>query len=231
MDRIFVFQISWNWHEIYLWLLPIEIQPYLGRIFTSMPSGIIKLQNCSLVGHFPEFALALWQVGINNCIFFPIFTDCSKMPCPTPISISNEVVALTREDMRQSVIAGYVGLTHSTVNHIIRRHAGIGTLVPGRSTGATSKTTPRQDSALLRTFGQDRFISAWDLTVWLRYLYEMIAGQKPINNRLGSCPMVTLTIGPQGSPCWLLTTAASVGTEVAEPENGPLATCHLRWRV
>ena len=77
MDRIFVLPVGWNWHEMYLWLLPDEIQPNLPWTFISM---------------------------------------------------------------RQSVTAGRVGLTHATVNHILRRHAVIGTSVPGKSTGAPRKT-------------------------------------------------------------------------------------------
>ena len=70
MDRIFVLPVGWYWHEMYLWLLPYEIQPYLGRTFTSMPSGIVEVQNRSLGGHSSKSAFALWQVRINNCIFF-----------------------------------------------------------------------------------------------------------------------------------------------------------------
>ena len=45
------------------------------------------------------------------------------MPSPTSISIRYEVFALAREGMRQSVIAGCVGLTRATVNRILRRYA------------------------------------------------------------------------------------------------------------
>ena len=47
-----------------------EIDPHRGRTFISMPSGIVQAHNCSLGGRFPKSAFALWQVWINNCIFF-----------------------------------------------------------------------------------------------------------------------------------------------------------------
>ena len=45
--------------------------------------------------------------------------------------------------MQQSAIAGRVGLTCATVNHVTWRHAANGTLVPGKPIGAPQKTTPR----------------------------------------------------------------------------------------
>ena len=60
MDRIFVFPVGWNWHEMCLSLLPSEILPYLGQTFTSMPSGIVEVQHRSLTGHFPKSAFVLW---------------------------------------------------------------------------------------------------------------------------------------------------------------------------
>ena len=49
----------------------------------------------------------------------------------------------------------------------------------------------------------------------------------------GSCPMVTMPIDQQGSPCWLPPSPSllGVGAEVAEPDNGPLAACNPWWRV
>ena len=44
MDRIFELPVGWNWHEMYLWVLPNEIQPYLGRTVTSTPSGITEVK-------------------------------------------------------------------------------------------------------------------------------------------------------------------------------------------
>ena len=78
MGRINELPIGWNWHEMCLCLLPNEIRPYLGQTFTSMPSGIVEVQNRSLGGHFPKSAFALWQVWMNNCIFFSIPTNYSN---------------------------------------------------------------------------------------------------------------------------------------------------------
>ena len=63
--------------------------PLLGRTFTSIPSGIVEVRNRSLGGHFPKSAFALWQVRINNCIFFfSILTDCSNFDPSNPYRYS-----------------------------------------------------------------------------------------------------------------------------------------------
>ena len=72
------------------------------------------------------------------------------MPHPTIVGIRHEVFALAREGIKQGVIAARVGLTHATVNRILKKHAAPGSLVPGKSSGAPQRTTPRQDRALLR---------------------------------------------------------------------------------
>ena len=106
------------------------------------------------------------------------------MPHPTPMGIRHEVFALAREGIKQGAIAACVGLTHATVNRILKRHAATGSLVPGKSSGAPRKTTPRQDRALLRMVRQDRFSSARALTARMRNLYGMRAGRTTVNNRL-----------------------------------------------
>ena len=57
-------------------------------------------------------------------------------------------------------------------------------IMPGKSSGAPRKTTPRQDRALLRMVRQDRFLSAQALTARMRNLYGMRAGRTTVNNRL-----------------------------------------------
>ena len=106
------------------------------------------------------------------------------MPCPTPMGIRREVFALSREDIKQGAIAARVGLTRATVNRILKRHSATWSLVPGKSSGASRKTTPRQDRALLRMVRQDRFLSARALTSWMRNLHGMRAGRTTVNNRL-----------------------------------------------
>ena len=66
------------------------------------------------------------------------------MPRPTPMVIRHEVFALACEGIKQGAIAALVGLTRATVNRILKRHAATGSLVPGKSSGAPRKTTPRQ---------------------------------------------------------------------------------------
>ena len=100
---------------------------------------------------------------------------------------------------KQGAIATRVGLTHATVNRILKRHAATGSLVPGKSSGAPCKTTPRQDRALLRMVRRDRFLSARALTARMRNLYGMRAGRTRLTT--DSCPVVTRHIDPQQSPC------------------------------
>ena len=77
-----------------------------------------------------------------------------------------------------------MGLTRATINPILKRHAATGSLVPGKSSGAPRKTTPRQDRALLRMVRQDQFLSARALTARMRNLYGTRAGRTTVNNRL-----------------------------------------------
>ena len=102
------------------------------------------------------------------------------------MGIRHEVFALAREGIKQGAFAARVGLTCATVNRILKRYATTGSLVPGKCSGAPRKTTPRQDSALLRMVRQDRFLSARALTARIRNLYRMRAGRTTVNNRLFS---------------------------------------------
>ena len=106
------------------------------------------------------------------------------MPRRTPMGIRHEVFALACEGIKQGAIAVHVGLTRATVNRILKGHAATGSLVPGKSSGAPRKTTPRQDRALPRMVRQDRFLSARALTARMRNLYGMRAGRTTVNNRL-----------------------------------------------
>ena len=101
------------------------------------------------------------------------------MPCSNPIDIRHEVLALAHGGMRQSAIAGCIGLTLATVNHILQRHATTRTFVPGRSMGA-----PRRPH-LVKTDRSDRMARA--LTARVRNLYRKSADRKTINNWLLSC--------------------------------------------
>ena len=107
--------------------------------------------------------------------------------------------AFAHEGMRQSAIAGHMGLTLAIVNRIFWRHAATGTLVSCKLTGASRKTTPRHDHALLRVVPQDRFISVRALTARMRNVFGMRADRKTTNKQLLS-PVVTMPIDPQRSP-------------------------------
>ena len=79
----------------------------------------------------------------------------------------------------------------------------------------------------------DRIVS-WMLGPWWRG-WEICAEWGLVAQRLttDSCPVVTGHIDPQRSPvdCQPPSSPLGVGAEVAEPDNGPLAACHLRWWV
>ena len=185
VDRIFVFPLGWNWQDMDPWLFPNEIRHYLGQTFNARLSGIVELRNHSIGGRSPKSIVKLWQLWINICIFFSkVSLIVRTMPRPTPMSIRHEVFALAREGIKQGAIAARVGVTRATVNRILKRHAATGSLVPGKSSGAPRKTTPRQDRALLRMVRQDRFLSARALTARMRNLYGMRAGRTTVNNRL-----------------------------------------------
>ena len=113
--------------------------------FHLMPSGIAGVQSRSSGGHFPKSAFVLWPFRINNCIIFSQFSLIVLiMPRPTPIGIRHTVLALACQGMRQSTIAGCVGLSGATVNRILQRHVAAGTLVPCKSMGAPRKIIHRQ---------------------------------------------------------------------------------------
>ena len=187
MDQFFVLPMAWNWYEMYLWLRPNEIRPCLCWNFTSMPTGIIKVQTCSLWS-FPQICLHTVASSNQQLHFHSQFSLIVLIkPHPTPIGSSHEVLALAHEGMWQRAIAGPLGLTCANVNRILHRRVATGTLVPGKSIGAHWRTTPHQDCALLKIVWQNRFISDRALTVGMRNLYGMRAGQKTVNNRTLSC--------------------------------------------
>ena len=140
----------------------------------------------------PQYRWSFPQINLHTVttlnqyflIFSKVFLIVRTMPRPTPMGIRHEVFALTREGIKQSAIDVRVGLTRATVNRILKRHAATGSLMPGKSSGAPRKTTPRQDRALLRMVRQDRFLGARALTARMRNLYGMRAGRTTVNNRL-----------------------------------------------
>ena len=156
----------------------------------------------------PQYRWSFPQINLHTVTTLnQYFHIVRTMPRPTPMGIRHEVFALAREGIKQGAIAARVGLTRATVNRILKRHAATGSLVPGKSSGATRKTTPPQDRALLRMVRQDRFLSDRALTARMRNLYGMRAGRTTVNNRLLSRGY--RDIDPQRSPCWLPTTVVS----------------------
>ena len=60
-----------------------HVQKYIatGRL----DKVLVEVQTRSLAGHFPKPAFALWEVRINNCIFFSNFSLIVLiMTRPTP---------------------------------------------------------------------------------------------------------------------------------------------------
>ena len=168
------------------WLFPNEIRHYLGQTFNARSSGIVELRNHSIGGRSLKSIFTLWQLWINICIFFQkffwLFEQCPVQPLWV---LGMRCLHLpVRALIKQGAIAARVGLTRVTVNHILKRHAATGSLVPGKSSGAPRRTTPRQDRALLRMVRQDRFLSARALTARMRNLYGMRAGRTTVNNGL-----------------------------------------------
>ena len=149
-----------------------------------MPIVIVEIQTVAYVVIPPNLPPHCGMCQSTIAYFSQFSPSALIKPHPTPICVRHEVFAVAREGMLHSAIVGCMGLTRATVNRILYRHAGTGTLVPGKSMGAAQKTTNRQDHALLRMVRQDRFICAWALTAQMRNLYGMKAGQKTINNRL-----------------------------------------------
>ena len=108
------------------------------------------------------------------------------------------MLAIAREGMWQSAVAGHVGLTHATVNRKFQRHAAIGNLVPGKSTGspdnhASSRACFVEDGLTGSLHKYSSFGGADEKFIWNEDCL------KNIDNR--SCPMVTVPIDTQGSPC------------------------------
>ena len=126
----------------------------------------------------PQYRWSFPQINLHTVttlnqylhIFSKVFLIARTMPRPTPMGIRHEVFALAREGIKQGAIAARVGLTRATINCILKRHAATGSLVPGKSSGAPRKATPRKDRALLRMVRQDRFLSARALTARMRNL-------------------------------------------------------------
>ena len=227
VDRTFVFPLGWNWHDMDPWLFPNEIRHYLGQTFNARSTGIVEIRNPQYRWSFPQINLhTVTTLNQYLHIFSKVFLIFRTMPRPTPMGIRHEVFALAREGIKQGAIAACVGLTRATVNGILKRHAATGSLVPGKSSGAPRKTTPRQDRALLTMVRQDRFLSARALTTRMSNLYWMRAGRTTVNNRLFSRGYrdkeAPADCQPPSSPL-------GVGAEVAEPDSIPLAACRLRW--
>ena len=111
---------------------------------------------------------------------------------PTPIGIRHEVLALAHEGMRQSAIDGRMGLNRATIKRILQRHTATGTLVPGKSTGASRKITLCQDFLFRMVQPLHR---GWGICM------EWVLAGKP--STTGPNPVFTVPIDPQGSPWWL----------------------------
>ena len=61
--------VGWNSHGIYPWLLINEIQPFLGRTFTSVPSRIVEVQKLQLRWSFPQIILRT-EASSNQQLYF-----------------------------------------------------------------------------------------------------------------------------------------------------------------
>ena len=186
VDRTFVFPLGCNWHDPAGPVIAPQRNP-------TLPWADIQCKvKWDRRAPKPHYRWSFPQINLHTMttlnqylhIFSKVFLIVRTMPRPTPMGIRHEVFALAREGIKQGAIAARVGLTRATVNHILKRHAATGSLVPGKSSGAPRITTPRQDRALLRMVRQDRFLSARALTARMRNLYGTKAGRTTVNNRL-----------------------------------------------
>ena len=81
--------------------------------------------------------VAIWNQHLRIFSQFPLIILI--LSHPIPIGIRHDVLALAREGMWQSDIAGHVGLSPAALNRILRRYAATGTLVPGNRHGGSSE--------------------------------------------------------------------------------------------
>ena len=180
IKSIWIEFLCFQWAKIGMKLLPNKIRPYLDWTFNSMPSGI-KVQNRSWGGHFPKSAFALWQIGINNCIYF---SHCSLivliMPHPTSIVIGMKCLRLpVRACGKALLLVALVWL-------VLPLTAYSWGMLPlesscqARPRGLLGR--PHLVKTMLCSGWSNRIAQA--LTVWMRNLYGMRAGRKTINNWL-----------------------------------------------
>ena len=182
---------------------------------------------------FPQICLCTVASSNQQLHFFSqISLIVLIMPRPTPIGIRHEVLALACGGIRQSATAGRMGLTCATVNRILWWHVATGNLVPGKSEeGSLERNTSSRPcfvedgptGSLHKCSGLD---GADEELVWYEgwpenHQYPALFLWLPC---LWTHKKVPVDCQPPSSPL-------VVGTEVAEPDNGPLVACHLRWRV
>ena len=206
MDRISVHSVGWNWHEMYLWLLPNEIRPSLASWTDLYFNAKWDRQSPKpeLKWSFPQICLRTVASANQQLYIFSQFSMIILMiPRPTPIGIRHEVLALSPEGMRQSAIAGRVCLTRATIHRqphppgaCCHRNFGARQVHGGSS----------EDHTLSRPcFVKDDPSGLLHNCSGLDGVHEQFVW----NETTVSCPVVTVPIGPQGSPCWLPTTALS----------------------
>ena len=164
-------------------------------------------------------------------IFSKVFLIVPTMPRPTPMGIRHEVFALAREGIKQGAIAARVGLTPHT-----QKAYSKGMLPLDLWCQASLQGLPERQhlSKTVHCWGWSDRIVSWVLGPWRRR-WEICMEWGLVAQQLttDSCPVVTGHIDPQRSPadCQPPSSRLGVGAEVAEPDSGSLAACHLRWWV
>ena len=183
---------------------------------------------------FLQICLRIMASSNQQLQFFSKFSLIVLItPRPNHISIRHEVIELTREGMWQSAIAGCMGLTCAPTNRIFRRHAATGALGPGKSMGGLLGRPP-----LIKTM----LCSGWSDTItskvlgswwhgWRSCMERGLIEKKHQQSALVPCLPCPYTHKEAHADCQPPLSPLGVGTEVAEPKNGPLAACHFRWWV
>ena len=230
VDRTFVFPLGWNWYDMDPWLFPNEIRHYLGQTFNARSSGIVELRNHSIGGRSPKSIFTLWQLWINICIFFQkffwLFEQCPVQPLwvlgmrclHLPVRALSKVLLLP---VWVWIVLPSTAYSKGMLPLDLWCQASLQGLPEIQHLGKTVHCWGWSDRIVSGVLGP--WWRGWEIcTEW------GLVGQRLTTN---SCPVVTGHIDEAPADYQPPSSPLGVGAEVAEPDSGPLAACHLRWWV
>ena len=215
-----------------MWIELLCFRHYLGQTFNARSSGIVELRNHSIGGRSPKSIFTLWQLWINICIFFQkffwLFEQCPVQPLwvlgmrclHLPVRALSKVLLLP---VWVWLVLPSTAYSKGMLPLDLWCQASLQGLPERQHLGKT-----------VHCWGWSDRIVSWVFGPWRRG-WEICAEWGLVAQRLttDSCPVVTGHIDPQEAPadCQPPSSPLEVGAEVAEPDSGPLAACHLRWWV